>query len=422
MQLYTVTEIAQYVKQALDRDAVLRDLWVSGEVSNLIRSAAGHSYFTLRDADSRLRCVLFQGNRGADLLTDGGAANAHGRISFYEARGELQMYVDLVQPAGLGVLALELERLRVRLEEEGLFDPSRKRPLPPFPRRIGVVTSETGAVLHDIRTVLSRRYPLGELVLCPSAVQGDEAPAQIVDALRTLNETGDVDVIIVARGGGSLEELWAFNTEPVARAIHASHAPVVSAVGHETDVTIADWVADVRAPTPSAAAELVAPDVAVLAADVAILVQHARAIILPALAERSQSVAALAQRMRGHLPDIPGRRQWTDDLLEQGRRALAAHLTQRREQARGLESQLAALSPLAVLHRGYAVLEHRRTGAIVASVGQVGPGDPLRATVGDGQFDVAVTQGPLRDGAAARPSGKRQPRATKEATPRTSPS
>ena len=276
MQLFTVTEIAQYLKQSLDRDSQLQDLWVSGEVSNLVRSAAGHAYFTLKDAGAQIRCALFRGGRGAELLTDGGAVNAHGRVSFYENRGQLQLYVDMVQPSGLGALALELERLKTQLDEEGLFDPSRKRPLPLFPKRIGVVTSEQGAVLHDIRNVVERRYPLAELVVCASAVQGDQAVSEVIDALRTLNAEGDIDVIIVARGGGSLEELSAFNSEQVARAIHASHAPVVSAVGHETDVTIADLVADVRAPTPSAAAELATLDAALLATEVYALAEHAR--------------------------------------------------------------------------------------------------------------------------------------------------
>ena len=176
MQLYTVSEIAQYVKQTLDRDAVLSDLWVNGEVSNLFRSATGHAYFTLKEGNAAaIRCALFKGNHGAELLEDGGEVNVHGRVSFYETRGDLQLYVDMVQPTGMGVLALELERLKAALEEEGLFEPSRKRPLPEFPHRIGVATSEQGAVFHDICTVVGRRYPLAEIVLCPTGVQGERA-------------------------------------------------------------------------------------------------------------------------------------------------------------------------------------------------------------------------------------------------------
>ena len=391
MQLFTVTEIAQYLKQSLDRDSQLQDLWVSGEVSNLVRSAAGHAYFTLKDAGAQIRCALFRGGRGAELLTDGGAVNAHGRVSFYENRGQLQLYVDMVQPSGLGALALELERLKTQLDEEGLFDPSRKRPLPLFPKRIGVVTSEQGAVLHDIRNVVERRYPLAELVVCASAVQGDQAVSEVIDALRTLNAEGDIDVIIVARGGGSLEELSAFNSEQVARAIHASHAPVVSAVGHETDVTIADLVADVRAPTPSAAAELATLDAALLATEVYALAEHARSTISYEVSERRQSLESLSQRMWGRLPDIGGWRQRVDDLLGQGSRALITLVRSSVQETSALRAQLQALNPSAVLGRGYAVVAHRTSGAIVTSAGQVKPGDVVEATVHDGMFDAVVS-------------------------------
>ena len=264
MEVYTVSSITTYLRELLETDPHLADIWVSGEVSNLTRSTAGHLYFTLKDSDSQLRCVFFRGatlqRDLASMVESGAQVVAHGRISLYEVRGDLQFYVDFVQPEGVGVLAMEFERLKARLEQEGLFEQSRKRPLPQFPQRIGVVTSPTGAVFHDICSILARRWPLAEIVLAPSAVQGPEAVRGIVAGIAALNDEPDMDVIIVARGGGSLEELWAFNEEAVARAIYASHAPVVSAVGHETDYTIADYVADVRAPTPSTAAELVAPD------------------------------------------------------------------------------------------------------------------------------------------------------------------
>ena len=205
MAVYKVSQITSYLKESLDRDSILRDLWVSGEISNLRPSPAGHFYFTLKDPSGQLHCVMFRGGRNGELLANGTAVVAHGRISFYEVKGELQFYVDMVQPEGLGELALELERLKARLEEEGLFDPSRKRPLPSFPRRIGVVTSPTGAVFHDICNIIQRRYPLAEVVLSPSRVQGDGAAREIVAALKDLNDLGSIDVIIVARGGGSLE-------------------------------------------------------------------------------------------------------------------------------------------------------------------------------------------------------------------------
>ena len=264
MRFFSVADVTGYIKQVLSRDEQLRDLWISGEVSNFVRSTPGHCYFTLKDNNAQLRCVLFKGNHGSEHLSNGRAVNVHGRIDFYEVQGNIQFYVDAVQPSGIGVLAAELERLKIELEKEGLFEHSRKRILPEFPNRVGVVTSDTGAVLHDIQTVMGRRYPLAELVLCPSSVQGEQSVPEIVDAIQTLNSTDSIDVIIVARGGGSIEDLWAFNTEAVARAIYASRVPVVSAIGHETDYTIADLVADVRAPTPSAAAEIVCPDQRIL--------------------------------------------------------------------------------------------------------------------------------------------------------------
>lgn len=252
MRILDVADVTAYIKDLLDADPILSDVWIRGEVSNFVRSAAGHIYFTLKSERAQLRCVLFRGN--ARWLTfqpeNGDAILAHGRVSVYEAGGQYQLYVDLIQPEGTGLLHLQFEELRRRLEMEGLFDPSRKRPLPRLPRRIGVVTSPTGAVWHDIQTVLRRRYPLAELVLAPAQVQGDDAPPTIIRALEALQLDGNVDVIIIARGGGSMEDLWCFNDEALARAVFASRIPVISAVGHETDFTICDFVADVRARPP----------------------------------------------------------------------------------------------------------------------------------------------------------------------------
>ena len=260
MQVYSVRQVATHLRELLESDLFLSDLWIAGEVSNLRRYPSGHLYFSLKETDAALSCVLFKSANTGFRFEDGDAVVAHGRISFYEVRGDLQFIVDFVQPEGVGALQAEFERLKARLQEEGLFDESRKRPLPRFPRRIGVATSPAGAVFHDICHVLERRWPLAEVVLAPTAVQGPEAVPGLVGAIGALNRERGIDVIIVARGGGSMEDLWAFNDEQVARAIFGSLAPVVSGVGHETDTTIADYVADLRAPTPSAAAELVAPD------------------------------------------------------------------------------------------------------------------------------------------------------------------
>ena len=420
MQLFTVAEIAEYLRGALDRDPVLRDLWVNGEVSNLSRSSAGHAYFTLKEGTAAaIRCVLFRGNYGADLLNDGEAVNVHGRISLYEARGDLQLYVDMVQPVGLGILALELERLRVRLEAEGLFEPSRKRPLPAFPQRIGVVTSEQGSVFHDICNVVGRRYPLAEIVLCPATVQGEQAVSEVVDALRTLDAQGTVDVIILARGGGSLEDLWAFNTEAVARALYASRVPVVSAVGHETDVSIADMVADYRAPTPSSAAVEVTPDLAVLLAGLSAFVRQARSTLSYLLEEQSSAVDVLVQRMERRPPDVAGFREGITGLLGRSRESLRTLITRSREQASSLEAQLRALDPTAILRRGYAVLVAEATGTTVTSTAQVQPGDLVEAIVNDGRFHTLAQ---LPDSSAPSGSnGRRTRKAVTSKTSRTSP-
>jgi len=390
MSVYTVTQVTTYLKDSLDRDAFLADLWVSGEVSNLSRSSTGNVYFTLKDGQSQMRCVMFRPGRGGDLITDGGAVIVHGRISLYPVRGEVQIYVDLVQPEGTGVLYLELERLKARLEEEGLFDPSRKRPLPPFPKKVGVVTSPTGAVLHDICTIIERRYPLAEVVLSPTPVQGEQAAPEIVAALRALNDLGDIDVIIVARGGGSLEELWPFNEEEVARAIYGSRVPVISGVGHETDTTIADLVADRRAPTPSAAAEIAVPDATRLQGQVVTFQRDAANIIKYLVYQRQQELGAWVQRLMSRGPQVDAWQQRVDELTQALARGLAASLALVRERFLGLEQRLSTLSPQAVLGRGYALVQRTDDATPVTSVTQVQPDDAVKVTVHDGSFGARV--------------------------------
>lgn len=263
---YTVQEVNAYLRELMESDPTLQDIWVQGEVSNLSIPRSGHMYFTLKDAQATLRCVMWRSQvaRLTYLPQDGDQVEIHGSISVYEAGGQYQLYADQIRPIGEGLLYQEFNRLKQKLQDEGLFDPERKRPVPYSPQTVGIVTSPTGAALRDMLNTLRRRYPLVEVVLSPTAVQGDAAPDEIVAALQRLNQVVQPDVILVARGGGSIEDLWAFNEEQVARAIAASIAPVICGVGHETDFTIADFVADLRAPTPSAAAELATPDQAEL--------------------------------------------------------------------------------------------------------------------------------------------------------------
>ncbi len=395
---YTVSQLTGTIRRLIEDTLELNDVWVEGEVSNFNRAASGHCYFTLKDAGSQIGCVMWrsvaQGQR--QLPVDGDLVLAHGRVGVYEAAGRYQLYVDRFQPAGMGNLYLEFERLKARLEAEGLFAPERKRPLPRFPRRIGVVTSPAAAALRDILTVLSRRYPLAELLLAPTLVQGDDAPPQIVAAIEALNERADVvgvDVIIVARGGGSLEDLWAFNDERVARAVAASRIPVICGVGHETDFSLADFAADVRAPTPSAAAELVAPDQADLRAQVAGLTGVLVTALHGAIDERRWRLAEQARALKHLSPalQLVQARQRVDDLLGGAQAALRHDLALRSERLGGLIGRLAGVSPLGTLERGYAIVRHRDREAIVRSVGQVTPGDTLDIRVLDGEFEAEVS-------------------------------
>jgi exodeoxyribonuclease VII large subunit len=390
MSVFTVSQVTRYLKESLEHDPMLADLWISGEVSNLKVSPSGHSYFTLKETQSQLRSVMFKGGRGSNLLTEGGLVTAHGRISIYEARGDVQLLADLVMPEGTGPLFLELERLKMRLEEEGLFEPSRKRPLPQFPGIIGLVTSPSGAVLHDICNVIGRRYPLSEILLAPTNVQGNDAAPGIVSAIQSLNEHGQSDVIVLARGGGSLEELWPFNEEVVARAIYSSRIPVVSAVGHETDYTISDLVADVRAPTPSAAAELVVPDTVTLRQEI-----HAHGeSILRAMSHHLSTgrygVDGLAGRLRSHTTDVATLRRQVDDLAQASSKAMSHRLSLWRSHIQGLEMRFEALNPESILYRGYSIVQKCSDGMVVSSKEQVNAGEELRVTLSDGSIPATV--------------------------------
>ena len=411
MAVYTVSQVTSYLREALESDPLLGDLNVVGEVSNLRVSGAGHSYFTLKDDQNVLNSVMFRGQPGADLLANGSSVSAHGRITFYEPRGSTDFMVDLAMPEGEGELALELERLRLRLEAEGLFEVSRKRPLPQFPKVVGLVTSPSGAVFHDIQNVIRRRYPLVELILSPTTVQGTEAAGNIVAAIEGLNREGRAEVIIVARGGGNLEELWPFNEEMVARAVYASRVPVVSGVGHETDNTITDRVADVRAPTPSAAAELVVPDATRLRAQLGEIAHRSRRSLVYQLESLRNRVADHVRRLEAGLPDLGTWRRRVDDLSRTGHSLLAGRLSRDRLRVEGLSYRVAALDPVAPLRRGFAVVQKTATQQVVSSITQVVDGDPLTITVADGSILATAASGSKskratkKQKSAAQPSG-----------------
>ena len=391
MAVYSVSQVLTYLRDMLGQDALLQDVWVRGEVANLARPASGHSYFSLRDGDRSLRCVMFRMAYGADLLSDGSAVIAHGRVSIYEVRGDLQLIIDIVQPEGVGDLRLKLEELKLKLETEGLFEPSRKRPLPEFPRRVGVVTSPDGAVWHDIQTVIQRRYSLVALVLAPTAVQGDGAVQGIVDAIDALNSTPDIDMVIVARGGGSLEDLWPFNEEAVARAIFASRAPVITGVGHETDLTIADMVADQRAPTPSAAAEMGVPDRQELSSRVQGLQQALTASVVGGLRPGWDALSYLQPRLRRSRPDLDGLRLRTDDLLRHIAEYLLRDVRVKSERTAGLRMRLESLSPRDTLRRGYAIVQAQRDRSPISDSAHVQIGDLVDVTIARGGFGAEVT-------------------------------
>lgn len=398
MRVLDVPRVTAYVKALVEDDPLLADLWVRGEVTNLSRSAAGHVYFNLTDGTTQLSCVLFRGNQRGLLAQPmhGEAVLAHGRVTIYEARGQYQLMVDNVAPEGMGILQLEFEETKRRLEEEGLFALERKRPLPAMPRVIGVVTSAQGAVWHDIQTVVRRRYPLVELLLAPSAVQGPNAAAELVAGLRALQDDGRCGLIIIGRGGGSAEDLACFNDERLARAIFAAGVPVVSAVGHETDVTIADLVADLRAATPSAAAELCVPDAAELLADVRSQLAHAAVAVEDRLARQRHVLAVLGARLERHQPltRLQRERQGVELLRLRGAECAARALEQRRGAARELAVRAALLDPRDVLRRGYAIVSafgasgERR---VVTADGAHASG-ALRLTFHDGSVAAQVTK------------------------------
>jgi exodeoxyribonuclease VII large subunit len=367
-------------------------VWISGEVSNLSRPASGHIYFTLKDGGAAIKCVIWRSSvtRIPDFQV-GSQIEAHGAVSLYERDGAYQLYVNAVRMRGEGELYQEFLRLKARLEADGWFDEDRKRPLPDRPKVIGIVTSATGAALQDMLNTLRLRYPLADVILSPCAVQGDTAPGEIVVALSSLCRLGQPDVILVARGGGSLEDLWAFNDERVVRAIAASPVPIITGIGHETDFTLADFAADLRAPTPTGAAVLATPDRADLRSELLGLQSRLGSAVLGVASQLGQDLETLRQRMERASPArrMQSERQAIDDLQQRGLRAFRHSLQLRRAHLVGLHSRLAALNPDAILQRGYALVQ-RPDGRLVRSAGEVQPGEAVDVQLWDGRLTTRI--------------------------------
>ncbi len=399
MPTFTVTQLVGQIKALLEREQTLRNVWLQGEVSNFVRATSGHCYFTLKDDRAVLSCVMWKQDavRLGRLPQNGQQVLVHGYVSVYDSQGKLQFYADALELAGVGRLYQEFEALKARLAAEGLFDAARKRPLPAWPQRVGVVTSARAAALRDILRTLALRYPAVDVLVAPSAVQGAEAPAQIVAAIELLNAWNagvePIDVIILARGGGSIEELWAFNDEQVARAIAASVLPVVSGVGHETDFTLADFAADLRAPTPTGAAAAAVPDRLELAGQVAARRGRLALAISQQLASQRRQLDH-SQRLLARLSpraQIASRRQQVDDLSLAMQQRMRHRLALRRAELGGLRAQLTNLNPRAVLQRGYAIVYQQPGARVVTSAQTVTAGDALRIVVADGEFAARVT-------------------------------
>lgn len=388
----SVTDLTRYIRQVFDADQILQKVWVSGEISNLSRPSSGHIYFSLKDAQSSLRCVIWRSTamRLTGELRNGMAVEVHGAVSIYEREGNYQLYVDRMRGSGEGRLYQQFIELRDRLEAEGLFDEVRKRPAPPQPKLIGIVTSPTGAALQDILNTIRSRYSMARVVLAPTAVQGAEAPLEIVRALTHLNQLSP-DVIILARGGGSLEDLWAFNDEAVVRAVVASRAPVICGVGHETDFTLADFAADLRAPTPTGAAVAATPDRFSMVADLRSLEEALQRAFSGALTSRQYDLNALTQRLKRESPvrKLRGSRQHLDSIEMRLRQSLSNAYRLKRLRHQGLTAQLQSLSPYAILDRGYAIL-YDPHGRQLKSVRSAHVGDTITARLNDGTLQAGV--------------------------------
>ena len=393
-QYFSVTQLNEYVRMLLDGNAVLSDIWIKGEISGMKgQYGTGHLYFSVKDTDAAVSAVMFRSAAARLKFTpkDGMKVLLHGRVSVYTARGQYQFYADMMEPDGLGSLYLAFEQCKARLEAEGLFDPARKKPIPKLPGRVGIITSPTGAAIRDIINVTGRRYPQGELLIFPSLVQGEQAAAYLAGGIRYFNRARNVDVIIIGRGGGSIEDLWAFNDERLAREIAACEIPVISAVGHETDFTICDFVADLRAPTPSAAAELVFPDRMALKAELDARLARIGALTMSGVQARRRQLQTLAASRAMRSPTtVLAEKQMRVDELWMRLQGVGQQMTERKRAALAASvGKLEALSPLAVLQRGYAVAADAH-GKVATSASAFETGQPMTVRFADGTVCATV--------------------------------
>ena len=394
-QILSITQINEYIRGKLDEDRLLNQVAVRGEISNYKLYPSGHHYFTLKDENAALKCVLFKGS-AVNLRfrpENGMKVIALGRISVYPRDGAYQLYVSSMSVDGVGDLYAAFEQLKKKLAAQGLFDPAHKKPLPPFPDTIGIVTSSAGAAIHDMLRILKKRYPLVKVKLLPVRVQGAEAPEEIASAIRYANYHRLADLLIVGRGGGSIEDLWAFNDERVAYAIYESKIPIISAVGHEPDVTISDYVADLRAATPSNAAELAVPDQAALLQNMDSIAASMAASLMRQLRHGRQRLNQLSQSPA--LTSPTGYLEQREKSLEHLKtRLLAAQsrsIQLKKQRFIGCTAKLDAMSPLKVLTRGYSIV-HDDGGQLLRSVGQTEPGSQIRVTLSDGSVQAVVSE------------------------------
>lgn len=392
-QIYKVSEVTRIIRTVLE-DSLISTLWVEGEVSNLSQPSSGHIYFTLKDDKSQIKCAIFRpaANRMRNIVEDGTSIILYGKLSIYEQRSEYQIIGTRVEPLGLGALQLAFERLKKRLEAEGLFDEAHKKPIPLVPQRVGIITSPTGAAVKDILNVMGRRFSNISVLINPVMVQGTGAAEQIAAAIDTMNELGGLDVLIIGRGGGSVEDLWAFNEEVVARSIYASEIPIISAVGHEIDFTIADFVADRRAATPSVAAELVVANKTDLARNLEGLTSRLR----NSMSNQTQLLDRRLENIHDRLVSKSGLdrirmfQQNIDDLLQRCSVNVQHSLEVRRERFTKLVAELNALSPLAILQRGYSVCLQYPSKKLIKNANEVTAGDKVEIKLANGEIICEV--------------------------------